>query len=119
MRAIASVVVIRIQRAFTSTVWLVVDAVLLVTVAAVDQTPPPCDVSMVKFFVLRVAASPPAPACLTVNFLMDWPAPRSTSNDLLPAAAEHHLSLRPAVTVPLTALAGVSVALHVACLVFV
>src|SRR4051794_4710724 len=112
MRATASAVVRRIQRALRFTVLVVVEAALFVTVAAVLHTPPPVEVSSVKFLVLKAVDSPPAPACRTTNLVSWWLAPRSTSIDLAPATPEHHLSLLPPDTLPFTAFAGPSLALH-------
>src|SRR5205807_4517252 len=86
-----------------------------VTVATVVQTPPPVDTSSVKFLVLNAAVSPPVPACLTVSLLRALLEPRLTSSDFAPASAEHHLSLLPPDTLPLTALDGPSLALQEAC----
>src|SRR6185437_405705 len=57
------------------------------------------------------ADSPPAPAWRRVNDEIGWLAPRSTCRNLV-APPEHHLSLLPPLTLPLTALAGPSLALH-------
>src|SRR5512133_1677804 len=86
---------------------VVVLAVLPVTVALVVQVAPSRLVWMVKSRVFQAVLSPPAPACLTTNLVTSWLAPRSTCRYLL-VPREHHLSLVPPDTEPLTALAGPS-----------
>src|SRR5262245_33152188 len=91
--------------------WLVMLAVLPVTVTTVVQFTPSLETWMVKSRVFQVLDSPPAPAWRSVN---DWMAnvpPRSTCRNLV-APSEHHLSELPPLTLPLTALAGPSLALH-------
>lgn len=66
---------------------------------------------MVNALVLYAADSPPAPACRTVKLVIDAVAPRSTWRYLV-LAVEHHLSLLPPETLPLTAFSGPSVAAH-------
>src|SRR6185295_9286444 len=66
---------------------------------------------MLNACVLKLVLSPPAPACRTTNWLTLNVLPRSTWRNLV-AAPEHHLSLRPPVTLPFTALAGPSFELH-------
>src|SRR6185295_7452437 len=91
--------------------WLVTLAVLPVTVATVVHVVPLPDTCRVKSRVFQVVDSPPAPAWRTVK---DWMAnddPRSTCQNLV-APSEHHLSELPPETLPLTAFAGPSLALH-------
>ena len=57
--------------------------------------------------------SPPAPACWTVMVLTGVAPPRSTCHHLV-LPVEHHLSLVPPDTLPLTALAGPSLLLQAA-----
>src|SRR5690349_20234269 len=91
--------------------YVVVLAVLPVTVVLVVQVAPSRLVWMVKSRVFQPVFSPPAPACLTTNLFTLWLAPRSTWRNLL-LPREHHLSLLPPETEPLTALAGPSLPLH-------
>ena len=66
---------------------------------------------MVNALVLYAADPPPVPACRTVKLVIDAVAPRSTRR-YLALAVEHHLSLLPPETLPLTAFSGPSVAAH-------
>src|SRR5262245_18587282 len=66
---------------------------------------------MLKSRVLYVALSPPAPACFTTTWPMVRLAPRSISSHSV-ATSEPHLSLLPPVTLPFTALSGVSLVLQ-------
>ena len=59
------------------------------------------------------ALSPPAPACRTMNEVNAIDEPRSTVS-VRGVPLEHHLSVSPPDTDPLTALAAVSFELHVA-----
>ena len=90
---------------------VVVEAVLPVTVATVVQLDPSVLTCSVKSRVFHAVFSPPAPACLTTNRETVCAEPRSTCSHF-DAPVEHHLSLLPPVTLPLTAFAGVSLALH-------
>src|SRR4051812_20898116 len=100
-------------RPLAVTGWLVTLAVLPVTVTAVVQLAASFDTWMVKSRVLKVVLSPPAPACRTVNDWIAFVEPRSTCRNFV-AAVEHHLSLLPPETLPLTAFSGPSVVAHAA-----
>src|SRR5687768_4660368 len=120
MRAAASVfwvgvvILSRMYRADTAVMlWVVLDAVLAVAVATVVQVVPLVLTWMLKARVLKAVFSPPAPACCTTNRLMFWLEPRSTCRNLV-AADVQNLSVLPPLTVPLTALAGPSLALQAA-----
>src|SRR5688572_25441326 len=97
--------------ATAATVCVVVDAVLPVTVATVVHDVPFWLTAIVKSRVFQAVFSPPAPACLTTNRLRVELWPRSTCSHF-DAPSEHHLSPLPPDTLPLTALAGPSVAAH-------
>src|SRR5688572_17459983 len=88
-------------------VCVVVPAVLAVTVATVVHAVPFVLTWRVKSRVFQAAFSPPAWACLTTSLLTDWLLPRSTCIHFV-APSEHHLSVLPPLTLPLTALAGLS-----------
>ena len=117
MRAAGSPVLVgvstrsRTYRPVPVTGWLVTLAVLAVTLAAVVQVVPLVLTSMAKSRVFKVAASPPAPAWRMVTAVTSCDAPRSTCSHRS-ATLLHHRSVRPPVTVPLTALAGPSSAVH-------
>src|SRR5207247_2212765 len=72
---------------------------------------PSADTWMSKSRVLYPELSPPASACRTVNDVNGTDEPRSTCRNLV-SAAEHHLSLLPPETLPLTAFSGPSLPLH-------
>src|SRR6185295_1652831 len=102
----------RMKRAFVAdTLWVVTLAVLAVALATVVKLVPLALTWMLNACVLKLVLSPPAPACRTTNWLTLNVLPRSTWRNLV-AAPEHHLSLRPPVTLPFTALAGPSFELH-------
>src|SRR5439155_16767291 len=92
--------------------WSVMAAVLPRAWTTVVKVVPLSDTWMSKSRVFWSAPSPPASAWRTVNLVIATRAPRSTVRILLPAAEEHHLSLLPPKTVPLTAFSGPSSALH-------
>src|SRR5690242_14708974 len=92
-------------------VWVDVLAVLLLTVTGVLHEVPVVEVWMVKARVFQVVASPPAPAWCTVKLLTVCADPRSTCIQA-PEASEQNLSVVPLETLPLTALAGVSLVLQ-------
>src|SRR5215510_13046391 len=78
---------------------------------SVVEVGPLVDTCTVKSRVFQLVDSPPAPAWRMVK---DWMAngePRSTCQNLV-APSEHHLSVVPPETLPLTALAGPSLALQ-------
>src|SRR5262245_24679627 len=92
--------------------WIVWLAVLPVTLTTVVQAPLVLVRTWIlKSLVFQALFSPPAPACLTMNFETLAAAPRSTSSHLV-APSEHHLSASPPATLPLKAWVGPSVAAH-------
>src|SRR5688572_12034513 len=90
---------------------VLVEAVFAVTVTTVVQATLSVLVWMVKSRVLKVALSPPAPACFTTKLETLNGAPRSTCRKS-GAVVEQNLSVLPPETLPLTALAGPSLALQ-------
>src|SRR5437764_1154915 len=101
----------RMYRAVVSTVLLLTAAVLPRAWATVVKLVPLSDTWMSKSLVLNDELSPPALAWRTVNDEIAVEEPRSTWRNRL-AAPEHHLSLLPPDTLPLTAFAGPSLLLH-------
>src|SRR5215207_4754237 len=81
------------------------------TWVTVVQVVPSFDTWRSKSRVLNAALSPPAPAWRTVSDRSVCAVPRSTRRNLV-AASEQNLSELPPETLPLTALAGASLALH-------
>src|SRR5262245_18045865 len=92
-------------------VWVVTFAVLPRGDATVVQVVPLVLIWTSKSRVLKAVRSPPAPACRSTTRLTEVLAPRSTCRNLV-AASEQNLSVFPPFTVPLTAFAGPSFALH-------
>ena len=101
----------RTYRPLVLTVFVVTSAVFPRIWAIVVKLTPSVDTRRSKSWVSQPANSPPAPACRMVIEWMVLVEPRSTWRNLV-ASSEHHLSLVPPVTLPLTALSGVSVLLH-------
>src|SRR6266508_1942082 len=102
----------RMNRPLVLTGWSVIAAVLPRTWTTVVKLVPLLDTWMSKSRVFWSAPSPPASAWRTVNLVIATWAPRSTVRILLPPTAEHHLSLLPPKTLPLTAFSGPSSELH-------
>src|SRR5262245_35951567 len=117
MRAALSVVWVgtstlrRTNRADIDTGWFVTPAVLPRIEATVVQVVPFNDTCRSKSRVFQDAVSPPAEACLTTMDETENDDPRSTCQNFV-VPSEHHLSVVPPDTLPLTALAGPSLALH-------
>ena len=88
-------------------------AVLPRTWATVVQVVPSAETCRSKSRVFHDVLSPPAPAWRRVTDLTAVAAPRSTCRYFV-AAVEQNLSLVPPETLPLTALAGPSLALQAA-----
>src|SRR6266545_4202854 len=91
--------------------WVVMSAVLARMAATVVHVAPSRLVWMSKSRVFQRAGSPPAAACRMTNRPTWVLAPRSMRRNLV-APSEHHLSLLPPDTLPLTALAGPSAGAH-------
>src|SRR5712691_9553662 len=93
--------------------WVVTPSVFPETVTTVVQVDPSVLSWRLKSWVLKPASSPPAWAWRTTNPLTVYDEPRSTCRKR-GAACEHHLSELPPLTLPFTALSGVSVVAHAA-----
>src|SRR6266508_4435709 len=102
----------RMNRPLVFTAWSLTLAVFPRTCATVLNVVPLADTCRSKSRVFIPAPSPPAPAWRTVNLLNATVEPRSTVSVLFPATCEHHLSLLPPDTEPLTAFSGPSLLLH-------
>src|SRR5205823_13497739 len=88
-------------------------AVLAVTVTTVVKFVPSVLTWRLYARVSHPACSPPAPAWSMPIWFTECTPPRSTCQNWVPTApSEHHLSDRPPVMLPLTALSGVSVVLQ-------
>src|SRR4051794_22265706 len=101
----------RTYRPVVFTGWVVTPSVFPRACATVVKLVPLSDTWMSKSLVLNDVLSPPALAWRTVNDEIAVDEPRSTWRNRL-AAPEHHLSLLPPDTLPLTAFAGPSLLLH-------
>src|SRR5579859_4615721 len=97
----------RTYRPLVLTVLVVTSAVLPRTVATVVKLVPSLDTCRSKSSVSQHVHSLPAPACRIVMLWMVIVEPRSTWRNLV-ASSEQNLSLVPPLTLPLTALSGVS-----------
>ena len=86
-------------------------ALLVLTVATVVHVAPSVEVCSVKALVFHAVASPPAPACLITKLRTVRDDPRSTRSHF-EDASEQNLSVVPPETLPLTAFAALSLALH-------
>src|SRR5439155_17298865 len=102
----------RTNRPVVLTGCVVTLAVFPVTCTTGLKFVPSDETRMSKSRVLNEVLSPPAPACRTVQLVSDMTEPRSTVSAFVPATSEHHLSLVPPDTLPLTAFSGPSLALH-------
>src|SRR5580704_6524772 len=91
--------------------WVVMLSTLPVTLTTGEKFTPSVDTWILKAAVLLPKPSPPAPACSTTKRETLKTAPRSTVIQEL-ATFEHHLSLSPPETLPLTAWAAVCEELH-------
>src|SRR5690349_23991917 len=103
---------IRTYRPLVFTVCVLTSAVLPRTCATVVKLVPLAETCRSKSRVSNAALSPPAPACRTVNEVIDCVEPRSTCRYFVPVTCVQNLSVLPPDTEPLTALAGVSLALQ-------
>src|SRR3954451_23493412 len=101
----------RTYRPVAVTGWVDTSAVLPRAWTTVVQVVPSPDTARSKSRVFQPASSPPAPAWRTTNDLIWYPAPRSTRSDGA-EPSEHHLSVVPPDTEPLTAFSGPSPAAH-------
>src|SRR6266536_5272414 len=101
----------RTNRPLVLTALVVTFAVLPRTWATVMKFVPSLETWRSKSRVLNEVPSPPAPAWRSTIDDSAVTAPRSTWRNSV-AAPEHHLSLLPPDTLPLTALSGVSLLLH-------
>src|SRR5438270_384270 len=101
----------RTYRPLVLTVFVVTSAVFPRIWAIVVKLTPSVDTRRSKSWVSQAALSPPAPAGRRTIEQRGVIAPRSTWRNS-GEATEHHLSLLPPDTLPLTALSGVSVLAH-------